>query len=95
MIRDCPCAIARDIACRRSAPLFQRVSTPTSVHNLATKQPLTFEPKGLTIAYGDNGARKSGDARILERVCRGSGGAGRFDFPVRHSEITACVCETR
>ena len=40
------------------------------VNNLAPGQTLTFEPNGITIIYGDNGAGKSGYARILKRACR-------------------------
>lgn len=40
------------------------------VNNLTTDQLLTFEPKGITIIYGYNGAGKSGYARILKRACR-------------------------
>jgi len=40
------------------------------VNNLAAEQTLSFEPNGITIIYGDNGAGKSGYARILKRACR-------------------------
>jgi energy-coupling factor transporter ATP-binding protein EcfA2 len=40
------------------------------VNNLAAGQKLIFEQKGITIIYGDNGAGKSGYARILKRACR-------------------------
>ncbi|GAW87717.1 conserved hypothetical protein [Bathymodiolus platifrons methanotrophic gill symbiont] len=40
------------------------------VNNLAPLQTLSFEEKGLTINYGDNGAGKSGYGRILKRACR-------------------------
>lgn len=40
------------------------------VNNLTTDQVLNFEPNGITIIYGDNGAGKSGYARILKRACR-------------------------
>jgi energy-coupling factor transporter ATP-binding protein EcfA2 len=40
------------------------------VNDLAPGQKLTFEKTGLTIVYGDNGAGKSGYARILKRACR-------------------------
>lgn len=40
------------------------------VNNLAPDQTLTFEQNGITIVYGDNGAGKSGYARILKRACR-------------------------
>lgn len=40
------------------------------VNQLAPNQELPFEPKGLTVVYGDNGAGKSGYARVLKRACR-------------------------
>jgi len=40
------------------------------VNALESKVPLTFEPKGLTIIYGDNGSGKSGYARLLKRITR-------------------------
>jgi hypothetical protein len=39
-------------------------------NDLAANQTLTFESAGITIIYGDNGAGKSGYARILKRACR-------------------------
>jgi hypothetical protein len=41
-----------------------------AVNNLAPGQTLSFAPAGVTGVYGDNGAGKSGYARILKRVCR-------------------------
>ncbi|MBU9147146.1 AAA family ATPase [Burkholderia multivorans] len=46
------------------------VGNATGANNLAPDQTITFEPQGLTIVYGDNGAGKSGYARILKRACR-------------------------
>lgn len=40
------------------------------VNVLAPDQRLTLQRIGLTIIYGDNGAGKSGYARILKKVCR-------------------------
>lgn len=40
------------------------------VNALESNEPLTFEPKGLTIVYGDNGSGKSGYARLLKRIAR-------------------------
>ena len=42
----------------------------SGANNLAPGQTLAFESKGLTVIYGDNGAGKSGYARILKRACR-------------------------
>lgn len=41
-----------------------------NVNALAPDQKLTFHRAGLTIIYGDNGAGKSGYARILKKACR-------------------------
>ncbi len=46
------------------------ITDVTGVNNLAAGQTLGFEPNGITIIYGDNGAGKSGYARILKRACR-------------------------
>lgn len=52
------------------------VKDVSAVNNLAPGQTLSFAPSGITGVYGDNGAGKSGYARILKRVCR-----------ARHSEV--------
>ena len=46
------------------------IKKPEHVNALASEQPLTFEPNGLTIVYGDNGSGKSGYARLLKRITR-------------------------
>jgi ABC-type multidrug transport system ATPase subunit len=46
------------------------VADVSGANNLAPGQTLAFEPNGLTVIYGDNGAGKSGYARILKRACR-------------------------
>lgn len=53
-----------------SAVALLSVSNVEGVNNLAPGQALPFEPNGLTVIYGDNGAGKSGYARILKRACR-------------------------
>ena len=47
-----------------------------NVNALAEKQELSFNPNGLTIIYGENGAGKSGYSRVLKRACyaRAQGG---------------------
>jgi hypothetical protein len=46
------------------------VINPQDVNALASDQSLSFRQAGLTIVYGDNGAGKSGYARILKQACR-------------------------
>jgi energy-coupling factor transporter ATP-binding protein EcfA2 len=49
---------------------LKSVGNPQDVNALAPDQKLTFEKSGLTVVYGDNGAGKSGYARILKHACR-------------------------
>jgi len=46
------------------------IEKPEHVNALESKDPLTFEPGGLTIIYGDNASGKSGYARLLKRITR-------------------------
>jgi energy-coupling factor transporter ATP-binding protein EcfA2 len=42
----------------------------TNVGKIPNNQILDFQPHGLTIVYGGNGAGKSGYARVLKQACR-------------------------
>ncbi|MGX8014300.1 AAA family ATPase (plasmid) [Mesorhizobium sp. ORM8.1] len=53
-----------------SAITLSSLSDVVGVNQLAPKQTLAFEQKGLTIIYGPNGAGKSGYGRVLKRACR-------------------------
>ena len=57
---------------RAEAPPVRLMSIAKTEHvnALASAHPLTFEPNGLTIVYGDNGSGKSGYARLLKRITR-------------------------
>lgn len=46
------------------------ISNIQNANDLAINQTLNFEPKGITVIYGDNGVGKSGYVRILKRTCR-------------------------
>ena len=46
------------------------IANPEHVNALASDSPLSFEPNGLTIVYGDNASGKSGYARLLKRITR-------------------------
>ncbi len=45
----------------------------SDVNALAPNETIKFDTAGLTVVYGDNGAGKSGYARILKRACRARG----------------------
>ena len=61
------------------------IEKPEHVNALESKEPLTFELRGLTIIYGDNASGKSGYARLLKRIARASS-PGRMSF--RRSSVT-------
>lgn len=52
------------------AVILSKLHHTAGVNALAADQALTFQPEGMTVVYGDNGAGKSGYARILKRMCR-------------------------
>jgi len=61
------------------------VADVSGANNLAPGQTLAFESNGLTVIYGDNGAGKSGYARILKRACRARH-AGKIEANVYDDE---------
>lgn len=42
----------------------------TNVNGFPDGRSLTFEPQGMTVIFGENGAGKSGYARVLKNACR-------------------------
>jgi energy-coupling factor transporter ATP-binding protein EcfA2 len=65
---------------------IQSISDVLGVNNLAAQQTVEFEPSGITIIYGDNGAGKSGYGRILKRACRARH-AGKIEPNVYAAEL--------
>ena len=60
-----------------------------NVNALKPNEILSFDKKGLTVVYGDNGAGKSGYARILKQVCRSRSPASQNGIlPNIHAEST-------
>ena len=49
---------------------LKAIHSVANVNALKEGERLTFNKKGLTVVYGDNGSGKSGYARILKKVCR-------------------------
>jgi energy-coupling factor transporter ATP-binding protein EcfA2 len=57
----------------RRVVALKSVRNATGVNALASGQTLAFAERGLTVVYGENGAGKSGYARILKAACRARG----------------------
>lgn len=53
----------------------------SNVNALATGERLSFGKTGLTVIYGDNGAGKSGYARVLKQICRARSPKGDAILP--------------
>ena len=54
----------------RTAVTLKAIETLKSVNAIPDGASLCFGHKGLTVVYGENGAGKSGYARVLKRACR-------------------------
>ncbi len=54
----------------RGVVALKSIGHTKNINALADDQTLNFAEMGLTIVYGDNGAGKSGYARVLKRACR-------------------------
>ena len=49
---------------------LRSVHSAENVNALKPGERLSFDKKGLTVVYGDNGSGKSGYVRILKKICR-------------------------
>src|SRR5262249_42464457 len=64
------CGHIRDAAASTKTVYLQAVRDVRHVNALAEGERLTFDRIGVTMIYGDNGAGKSGYARVLKKACR-------------------------
>lgn len=60
----------RDPSASNSEVSLLKLHNLQSVNALQSGETLTFQKSGLTVIYGDNGAGKSGYARVLKHACR-------------------------
>lgn len=60
----------RDPAASHAAVSLHALHGLSHVNALAPGERLSFGKTGLTVIYGDNGAGKSGYARVLKQLCR-------------------------
>lgn len=60
----------RDPAANRAVVSLGALHGLSNVNALAPGERLSFGKTGLTVIYGDNGAGKSGYARVLKQLCR-------------------------
>lgn len=59
---------------RTKSVILLSISAVENVNALMPGQELTFDEKGVTLIFGDNGVGKSGYVRILKQACRARGG---------------------
>lgn len=71
----------RDPAASHAVVSLAGLHSLENVNALATGERLTFCKNGLTIIYGDDGAGKSGYARVLKQICRARSPKGDAVLP--------------
>lgn len=65
------------------------IGAVTGINKIEEGASVEFNPTGLTLIYGDNGAGKSGYIRILKKVCRSRGSDGTIHPNVYSKEEVA------
>ncbi len=73
----------RDPAASHAVVSLGALHSLSNINALAPGERLTFGKSGLTVIYGDNGAGKSGYARVLKQLCRARSPKGELD-PAEH-----------
>jgi energy-coupling factor transporter ATP-binding protein EcfA2 len=71
----------RDPAASHAVVSLGALHSLSHVNALAPGERLTFGKSGLTVIYGDNGAGKSGYARVLKQLCRARSPKGDAILP--------------
>jgi recombinational DNA repair ATPase RecF len=77
----------------RSAPLLREVKELRNVNALHRDQSLPIATNGLTVAYGDNAAGKTGYVRVIKQSCRARG-AREIVHPNLYKEGTEATSAT-
>ncbi len=72
-------AHVRDPTAGLATVTLRALHSAQHVNAIAPDQRLSFDKTGVTVIYGDNGAGKSGYARVLKKVCRARS-AGKEDI---------------
>jgi energy-coupling factor transporter ATP-binding protein EcfA2 len=70
-----------------SAVNLRGISEVNGINKIQEGASVEFNPSGLTLIYGDNGAGKSGYIRILKKVCRSRGSDGTIHPNVYSAEV--------
>lgn len=71
----------RDPAASHAVITLGALHDLSNVNALAPGERLSFGKTGLTVIYGDNGAGKSGYARVLKQICRARSPRGDAILP--------------
>lgn len=71
----------RDPEANHSVVSLNALHGLSNVNALAPGERLSFAKTGITVVYGDNGAGKSGYARVLKRLCRARSPKGETILP--------------
>jgi energy-coupling factor transporter ATP-binding protein EcfA2 len=71
----------RDPAASHAVVTLGALQGLSNVNALASGQRLSFGKTGVTVIYGDNGAGKSGYARVLKQICRARSPKGNAILP--------------
>ena len=82
---------ADHIPAPNAAAMAVTLKTIRGVENVNALKPgerLSFDRKGLTVVYGDNGSGKSGYARILKKACRARTPKGDSLLPNIYAKTT-------